>query len=502
MGTQLQLGPPAQMDRPRRVRVSELMNPSGRQREALQAIRRAKFVLYGGAAGGGKSYWLRWALLIFLLRAYGEYGVPNVRVGLFCEDYPALKDRQLSKIAREFPRWLGELKDTREEGPGFYLRQEFGGGFIALRNLDKPEKYDSVEFAAMGVDELTKNREEIFHELRKRLRWPNYQVQFDFDPDRNPVPSERRGFPKDFIFPFFGGTNPGGIGHAWVKRFWIDQDLPPELLSEYGKDQFAFIKSLAMDNPHNPGSYYRDLLSLPEPLRSAYARGDWNLFSGQYFKEWRRELHVCRAFPIPSYWRQFWSGDWGFAKPFFGGTWAVSPEGDVYLTAEQVWTLKSNDWMGRELCRIHQNRNIAYRKLDPSCWDDSRGLSNADQLKAGGWVCEKASNDRIAGWMRVREYLAWEQSDAGVLIRRPKLQVFDTCTETIRTLPALVFDKRNVEDLDTDGEDHAGDMVRYGLMSQPGVSKIPIEELPVEYAEALLRANKEESGMTRSTWVS
>lgn len=485
------------------------MNPFDRQQEALKAARVAKFVLYGGAAGGGKSFWLRWTLLIFVLRAYGQYGVPNVRVGLFCEDYPALKDRQLSKISREFPRWLGSLQNTREEGLGFFLRPEFGGGFIALRNLDKPEKYDSTEFAAIGVDELTKNPETIFHELRKRLRWPSYQIAFDFNPDANPVALEKRGFPEGFIFPFLGTTNPGGIGHAWVKRYWIDQDLSPELLAEYGVKHFAFVRSLATDNPHNPGSYYRDLLSLPEPLRSAYARGDWNLFQGQFFKEWRREIHVCRAFPIPSYWRQFWSGDWGYARPFFGGTWAVSPEGKVYLTAEQVYLQRDNGWIGRELARVHEGRNIIYRKLDPSCWDDSRGVSNAEQLKNAGWSCEKASNDRISGWGRVREHLAWEQSDNGALTREPQVQVFDTCTELIRTLPTLIHDKYTVEDLDTDGEDHGADMFRYGLMSRPGLSQVPLDQMPQEYAEALMRADHEGSAAKKnpdasggSSWLS
>src|SRR5690606_34283710 len=120
------------------------------------------------------------------------------------ETYPELKDRQISKIQMEFPGWLGELKDTKADGFGFFLHEEFGGGAILLRNLDKPDKYQGAEFAAIAVDELTKTTYTTFNFLRGSLRWPGMTQT-----------------------PFIAATNPGGIGHLWVKRLWIDGDFLP-----------------------------------------------------------------------------------------------------------------------------------------------------------------------------------------------------------------------------------------------------------------------------------
>ena len=128
---------------------------------------------------------------------------------------------------------MGELKDSKDLGEIFLFNERFGSNFIALRNLDKPEKYDSTEFAAMYVDELTKNKVEIFDELRKRLRWPTKV-------DDGGV------FPLDFVHPFGAGANPGGPGHGFCKQYWIDHDIP-HYLKGYA-DQFVFVQAKAKDN--------------------------------------------------------------------------------------------------------------------------------------------------------------------------------------------------------------------------------------------------------------
>jgi hypothetical protein len=464
------------------IRFSELVNQTPKQREFFDALKSGlfKFILYGGAAGGGKSFALRWGAVLFLMWAFFRYGVQNVVVGLFCEDYPQLQKRQLSKIAIEFPKWLGETKSSKELGLHFRLAEKFGAGIIFLCNLDEPSKYDSVEFAAIFIDELTKNTEDRFDELRKRLRWP-----------RKP---KEPSFPVGFLHPFVGGTNPGGKGHAWVKRYWIDRDLPP-WLRKYG-DQFLFIQSKATDNPYNPESYFEELKSLPPQMAKAYAEGDWDLFVGQFFSEWRRELHVCKPFAIPSYWKRFRAIDWGFYPGFTCVLWfAVSPSRRVYIYRElyvREWTPEK---VAKHVIKISADEQIAYTVIDPACKMGLQdgGKSVIEQLYDGGLECVAGSNARLAGWARVHEYLAWERDENEILVRPPMLQVFETCYNVIRTIPTLVHaETGDPEDCDTDGEDHPPDTVRYGLMTRPPLAKVPLEAMTQEVAEAALRAAQAE----------
>lgn len=171
----------------------EIAKFHGRQKDAIAALKDHKFVLYGGALGGGKSYLLRWYCIRRLMELAG-YGFKNVTAMLACEDYPSLKDRQLSKIGIEFPQYLGKMhSDHKLHGRCFILEPEYGGGILCFRNLDDPSKYASAEFALICVDELTKNDLDVFTFLRTRLRWPKLP-----DPEAK----------------FLAGTNPGGIGHG------------------------------------------------------------------------------------------------------------------------------------------------------------------------------------------------------------------------------------------------------------------------------------------------
>lgn len=233
------------------VRLSELVHFTDKQKEAYQSVKNSMFTFMGGAMGGGKSYWLRWSLVILLFKWFAKLGVVGARVGLFCEDYPALKDRHLSKIGTEFPDWLGAFHDDhKEHGCCFILSQDYGGGIIAFRNLDDASKYQSAEFAAIAVDELPKNPYSTFRMLRTRLRWPGIV--------------ETR---------FLGAGNPGG--YPWVRAHWVDHNFPPE---EQMRDQFSFVQVLPKDNPHLGDLYRQQLDSLPEDERRAFRDGDWTAF--------------------------------------------------------------------------------------------------------------------------------------------------------------------------------------------------------------------------------
>jgi len=222
---------------------SELCGFFDKQWEATDAADSHKYTLYGGSRGPGKSYWLRWYLLRRLLKWRKELGIA-ADVMLGCEDYPSLKDRQMGKIAIEFPQWMGTLQDKKEKGLGFHLH---GGGSILLRNLDDPSKYQSAEFAAIAIDELGKNKERTFHILRGSLRWPGIED-----------------------VKFIGASNPTA---NWVRDYWIEQRLPDEMAGL--ENEFVFVQGLPDDNPHLPSSYWDMLDTLPGALRQAWRYGDW-----------------------------------------------------------------------------------------------------------------------------------------------------------------------------------------------------------------------------------
>jgi len=218
-----------------------------KQIEAASASRRFKFTLFGGSLGSGKSRWLRWMALYWLMDYWDRYKIKGIRAGVFCEDYPSLNDRHLTKIKYEFPSWLGTFNESKHE---FTLAPEYGSGIIAFRNLDDPEKYLSVEFAFEGVDEINRNPKPVFTELRKRLRWPGV---------------------KDV--KFLAACNP--IGEAWVKNMWVKRMFPVEEKEQY---EFVFVPALPTDNPHLDKSYYTSLESLPENQRKAMLEGNWDAF--------------------------------------------------------------------------------------------------------------------------------------------------------------------------------------------------------------------------------
>src|SRR3990167_7144103 len=184
------------------MNIKELMQLQPKQKTALDQLLnpQCKYLLYGGAMAGGKSYLLRWAALYYSLWLSLEFNVRDIPIGLFSEDYPTLKDRQISRIVREFPPWIGELKDDKTDGLAFHIKKKYGSGNILLRNLDDPSKYMSTEFAGEFVEELTRNPEQTFRDLRNRLRYPGIDD-----------------------VKFMVATNPGGIGHEWVKRYFIDK---------------------------------------------------------------------------------------------------------------------------------------------------------------------------------------------------------------------------------------------------------------------------------------
>lgn len=425
---------------------------------ATRAALDHRYTFYGGSRGPGKSYWLRWFLILFLIRCWTQHRLRGVTVGLFCETYPQLRDRQITKLAA-LPHWLGQVHETAADGLCFFLNDRYGGGKIALRNLDDPTKYQSAEFAAVGVEELTRNPPEVFHALRGSLRWPGLEHT-----------------------PFVAAGNPGGIGHTWVKGLWIDSDYPPELAEDAA--EFAYVRALPDDNPHLSAAYWHMLDTLPPDLKRAWRHGDWDVFEGMAFSEWRRDRHVILPLELPRQWPRWRAVDWGRNNPFCCLWFCLDPDTHRVYVYREVYETQLTDRQQAALILANtppgEKINVTY--ADPSMWTkkthEDTTFSTADEYRAAGVKLEPADNERITGKRKVDTLLA--KLPDGL----PGLLVFESCTNLARTLGGLPYDELNVEDVDTAAEDHAYDALRYGLSrikpraaTAPAATRLPTDVL-------------------------
>jgi phage terminase large subunit len=430
--------------------MRELMRLQPKQQIALDTLLtpQCKYLLYGGAMAGGKSYLLRWAALYFLLWLSAKTNIPNIPIGLFSEDYPTLKDRQISRIVREFPPSIGELKESHEEGFAFFVHERYGGGRILLRNLDDPSKYMSSEFAGIFQEEATRSPEATFQDLRNRLRYPGVES-----------------------VKYMGASNPGGVGHDWVKKFFVDKyNQDPE------KDRFFYVHANAYDNKFISPDYIRQLESLPEQKRKAYLEGSWDVFAGQVFSEFVRAQHTTATTVPRAEFTTFLSFDWGYAAPFACYAHSLvdmkTVDGTVFKRLI-TW----GEWYGiekppAEWARIIyedlDKRRITLGVCDPSMLnrkgDGSRPIMDEmidtwRTLSEGEWIVpiEGGSKDRLKRITLTHSWLSLAPD--GI----PYWLIADNCVNLIRTLPALVYDEHKLkkEDIDTTLEDHAWDSVSY-----------------------------------------
>ena len=455
---------------------TEIAKFTPRQMEAVRLLDSGltKFLLYGGALGGGKSYFLRWwgiRRLYILARAWGI----KQPVGMLaCEDYPSLKDRQLSKIAREVPLWIGRMhQDHKEHGRCLILHPNWGGGILCFRNLDDPSKYASAEFCFTLIDELTKNPYEIFDHVRTRARW--------------------KGLP-DIECQFVAGTNPGSIGHAWVKQFWMDKLFPPEWINPVDyRGQFAYVPSLADDNPHLDPSYWAMLETLAPNLRKAFRYGDWDVFVGQAFPELNKAAHSCEPMPIPKGAHIYSTFDWGFGAPFSFGWWWVDADGRIYRFHEFYgWNGQPNQGLrlsDEELATkaITMERRIMPDWVDPAwiqrlCGPDcfqkkpdykggGQGPSTAETFSKVGQAERWSFNWRVGDPSRALKMRQFHERlrcfDHEGKPMRPMLMVYNTCDHFFRTVSGLIQDEHNIEEIDTKGEDHVFDESCHICMARP-----------------------------------
>jgi phage terminase large subunit len=397
---------------------------------------KTKYLLWGGSMAGGKSYLLRWAAVGLAMYYWGKHKIFGVPIGLFSEDYPTLKDRQISRMKREFPPWLGDLRDDAISGLSFKLKDKWGGGIILLRNLDDPAKYMSTEFAAIFVDELTRNNEQTFQDLRNRMRYPGIED-----------------------VKFLGVSNPGGIGHGWVRKLFVDRiNNDPE------RDRFYYVHANVYDNKYVSETYIKQLESLPENKKKAYLYGSWDIFEGQVFTEFNRVIHVCNPF-IPKEGLTLVGGmDWGYNAPTVLLLGVFKPQKLEGLTFNKLYIYKEIDgseMTPRQWANVyHTHSDVAKAKIygDPAMFNrlQDTSFSIADQFKREGLYISKSTNNRLNGITTIHNWLSLAPDG------EPYMIVADNCRNLIKTIPEAMYDEHNTEDVAADWQDdHWYDALRY-----------------------------------------
>ena len=375
--------------------------------------------------------------------------------------YPELYANHIKPFKRMLPKAIYKYNDSKKEITFINGSQIV---FKYCANEKDLDNFQGTECDILFIDEATQFTEEQFKILNACVRGVS---------DR-----EEDKFPKRVYLT----CNPGGVGHQWVKRLFIDRNY----LSNERPEEYSFIQSGVRDNKilmEQQPEYIAQLEALPPKLREAWLEGSWDIFFGQFFEDFidkpeqykeRTWTHVIEPFEIPDGWKIYRSFDWGYAKPFSCGWWAVDFDGVVYrilelygCTAEPNTGIK---WTPAQVfAEIHkietEHRWLKGKRIrgiaDPAIWDAEFGESIAEVAAKHQVFFEKGDHQRIPGWMQVHYRFAFDENGF------PMMYIFKNCKAFIRTIPLLQFDDHKVEDLDTDGEDHVADEVRYFLMSRP-----------------------------------
>lgn len=408
-------------------------------------------VLYGGAAGGGKSY------------------VQCQDAFLYAATYPKSKQLILRRTYPELEKSI--IRTTQGMYPNELARYNAGAHYWKLWNGSIIDfgycasesdvyRYQSAEYDVIRIDELTHFTEFMYTYLISRVRGAN-------------------PFPKHIK----GSTNPGGIGHGFVKARFIDQGIQNEVFGAKGGTRI-FIPAKLTDNKwllKSDPEYATRLKNLPEDEYKKLCLGIWDINEGAYFSEWRRDIHTVEPFEIPKEWRRYFAMDYGL--DMLAGYWiAVDSGGNAFVYRE---VYRSGLIISEALNAIlaAQGSDKPYEYIaPPDMWNrrQDTGRSVAEIFADGGILLTKAKNDRVQGWYDLKEWLHPREDEFGGTV--PKLRIFRTCTEVIRTLPLLQTDKHNPNDVGDEVHEytHAADALRYWAAGRP----VPAPVMPErdEYA--------------------
>lgn len=435
-----------------------------------------RYIAFGGARGGGKS----WAVRVKAVLLCEKY--PGIRVMIVRKSYPELRQNHIMPLCellhtgeQDKKKRFADYNDARKE-------MRFPNGSVILFRYCDTERdtgrFQGTEVDVLFIDEATQQTEEQVDKLKACVRGVN-------------------DFPKRIYYT----CNPGGVGHGWVKRLFIDRVYRGEERAE----DYAFIQSLVTDNKvllEKDPEYLEKLQSLPPKLREAWLNGRWDIYDGQFFEEFRtsvdmsaareagcdlsaeelkrqrRWVHVIDPIDLSkgpaAGWRIYRSYDFGYGKPFSCAWWAVDYDNVIYRVLELYgctdtpnegvrWT---PDRQFEAIARIEREHPWLKGKTiqgvaDPSIWDGSRGESVAETAARYRILFSPGDNNRIAGWMQMHYRFQFDEEGYA------RMYVFSGCKAFIRTIPLLIYDKYNAEDLDTSMEDHVADETRYLCMARP-----------------------------------
>ena len=423
--------------------------PEPNPKQRLAFLDEHRYVGYGGARGGGKSWFVRWKATLLCLN------YPGIKVLITRRTYRELLNNHIVPLIVQ----LNKIAKFNKSEKCFNFPNGSSIWFGYCNNDGDLGQYQGAEYDIWFADEAGQFPESWLTAIDACVRGAN-------------------DFPKRTYFTL----NPGGPSHGFFKRVFIDRRFEN---TEHPED-YAFIQAKVRDNKalmDMQPEYLRSLEKLPPKLREAWLEGSWDVYQGQFFEEFRDDpehyldrayTHVIEPFEIPSEWKLYRSFDWGYNKPFSCGWWAVDYDGVVYRILELYgcngtpnegvkWTPPQ---VFAEIHRIEtEHRWLAGRRIigiaDPAIWDAETGESIADVAAKHQVYFTKGDHQRIPGWMQVHYRLAMDENGY------PQMYVFRNCQAFIRTIPLLQYDEHKPEDLDTDGEDHVADEVRYFLMSRP-----------------------------------
>lgn len=428
---------------------------------------KATELLYGGSAGGGKSHLMRVDSIV------NSYKYPQLQSYLFRRLSVDLKKNHLYGPTG----YHAMLEPWTKKGLARIVDDQirfFNGSIIHLCHCEHEKdvtKYQGADIHRLYFDELTHFTEYQYRYLRGRLRAPKSIANY------TPV--------------IRAGANPGGVGHGWVKKTFIDGAEPfkiREMPDDEGGMLRQFIPANLEDNPSlNKRTYEKSLLGLGSPaLVEALRWGNWDINADSYFPEFGLR-HIVAPFEIPEWWVRCRSFDWGSASPFSVGWWAVS-DGTVGNIPKGA-LIRYREWYGAKgdkheglrltveeiadgILARDQKENIDFSVADTAIFTEDGGPSIAERFSDKGVYWSRADKSRLAGWDELRQRL---KGIDGV----PMIYFFSTCRDSIRTIPLMISDENRPEDINTDLEDHAMDEIRYMCMARPMVRKAPEEAAPV-----------------------